>query len=62
MNRIRQKAIDEIRKVQAENLAYYKANKDKFKVDRANLTEEKLEELKSLLFANRYCFLLLTSS
>lgn len=40
-NRIRQKAIDEIRKVQEENLEYYKANKEKFKVDRENLTEEK---------------------
>ena len=57
MNKMRQKAIDEIRKVQDENLKFYNANKEKFKVDRENLTEEKLEELKSQLFANRYCFL-----
>ena len=57
MNKVREKAIDEIRKVQDENLEYYKANKDKFKVDRINLTEEKWEELKSQLFDNRYCFL-----
>ena len=57
MNNVRQKAIDEIRKVQDENLEYYKANKDKFKVDRKNLTEEKLEEIKSQLFSNRFCFL-----
>ena len=57
MNKVRQKAIEEIRKVQDENFEYYKANKDKFKVDRKNLTEEKLEELKSQLFANRFCFL-----
>ena len=57
MNKVRQKAIEEIRKVQDENLEYYKANKDKLKVDRKNLTEEKLEELKSQLFANRFCFL-----
>lgn len=57
MNKMRQKVIDEIRKVQVENLEYYEENKEKFKVDRENLTEEKLEELKSQLFANRYCFL-----
>ena len=57
MNRARQKAIDEIRKVEEENLKFYKANKEEFKVDRKNLTEEKLEELKSQLFANRFCFL-----
>ena len=57
MNKMRQKAIDEIKKVQEENLKHYKANKEKFKVDRENLNEEKLEELKSQLFANRYCFL-----
>ena len=54
---MRQNAIDEIRKAQDENLEYYKANKEKFKVDRENLTEEKSEELKSQLFANRFCFL-----
>ena len=58
MNKVRQKAIDEIIKVQDENLEYYKANKEKFKVDRENLTEEKLEELKSQLFSNRFCFLI----
>ena len=57
MNKVRQQAIDEIRMVQDENLKFYKANKEKFKVDRKNLTDEKLEELKSQLFANRYCFL-----
>lgn len=57
MNKVRQTAIDEIRKVEEENLTFYKANREKFKVDRKNLTEEKLEELKSQLFANRYCFL-----
>lgn len=58
LNKTRQKAVDEIRKVKEENLEYYKANKDKFKVDRKNLNEEKLEELKSQLFANKYCFLI----
>ena len=56
MNKVRQKAIGEIRKVQEENLKFYKANKEKLKVDKENLTEEKLEELKSQLFSNRYCF------
>ena len=58
MNKVRQKAIEEIRKVQDENLEYYKANKDLFKIDRENLTEEKFEELKSQLFATKFCFLL----
>lgn len=57
INKTRQKAVDEIRKVKEENFKYYKANKDKFKVDRKNLNEEMLEELKSQLFANGYCFL-----
>ena len=54
---VREKAIDEIRKVQEENLEYYRDNKERFNVDRENLTEEKLEELRSNLFANRFCFL-----
>ena len=57
INKVRQKAIDEIRKVQDETLEYYNANKEKFKVDRKNLTEEKLKELKSQLFATKFCFL-----
>lgn len=57
LNEVRQKSIDEIRKVQEENLGFYKANKEKFKVDKKNLTEKKLEELKSNLFAKSHCFL-----
>ena len=44
--------------MQEENLSFYNVNKNKFKVERENLTDEKLEELKRNLFANRYCFLL----
>ena len=58
MNKVRQKAIDEIRIVQDENLKYHKANKELFKMERENLTEEKLEELKSQVFATKFCFLL----
>lgn len=58
LNEVRRKSIDAIRKVQAENLDFYNANKEKFKVDRQNLTYEKLKELESSLFANRFCFLL----
>ena len=58
MNKVRQKAIEEIRKVKEETLKFYKTKKEEFKVDRKNLTEAKLEELKSKLFANRYCFLI----
>ena len=59
LNEVRQKAIDSIRNVQEENLQFYNANKKKFKIDKSNLNEEnKLEELKSQLFANRFCFLL----
>lgn len=47
-----------IRKVQEENLSFCHVNKNKFKVERENLTDEKLEELKRYLFANGYCFLL----
>lgn len=61
LNNARQKAINEIRKVQEENLKYYKANKDKFNVDRKNLTDEKLKELKSQLFATKFCFLILNN-
>ena len=57
MNKIREKAIEEIRKVRDENLEYNKANKERLKLDKENLTEEKLEELKSQLFAKKYCFL-----
>ena len=57
LNMVRKKAIDEIRKVQEENLEYYRDNKERFKVDRENLDEEKIEELRSKLFANRFCFL-----
>lgn len=46
MNKMREKAIDEIRKVQDENLEYYKVNKERLEVNKQNLTEEKLEELK----------------
>ena len=56
LNRARQKSIDAIRKVQNENLDFYNANKEKFKLDRT--TENKLEEIKSQLFSNRFCFLL----
>ena len=58
MNKVRQKAIEEIRKVQDENLDNYNVNKEKFKVDRENLTDDKLEELKSQLFANGFCFII----
>ena len=57
MNKVRQRAIDEIRKIKEENLKFYNANQDKFKVDRTALTDEKLEELKCQLFGNRFCFL-----
>lgn len=60
LNMVREKAIEEIRKAQEENLQYYRDNIEKFKVYRENLInqdEEKIEELKSNLFANRFCFL-----
>ena len=53
LNEVRQKAIDEIRKVQDENLDHNNGNKDKFKL----FSEDNLEEYKSNLFANRFCFL-----
>ena len=53
LNEVRQKAIDEIRKVKDENLDHYNGNKDKFKL----FSDDNLEELKSNLFANRFCFL-----
>ena len=59
LNKARDKSIDAIRKVQNENLDFYNANKEKLKLDRTNVTKEnKLEELKSQLFSNRFCFLL----
>ena len=58
LNNVRQKAIDSIRKVQENNLNFYNVNKDKFKVDRENLTDDKLEELKSQLFSNGFCFII----
>lgn len=58
LNMVREKAIEEIRKAQEENLQYYRDNKEEFKVYRENLADdEKIEELRSNLFANRFCFL-----
>ena len=57
INNMRQKAIDEIRKVEEKSFKLYKANKDKFKIDREEQTEEKLEELKSQLLSTLFCFL-----
>lgn len=57
VSKMRQQAIDEIRKVQKENLDHYNENKDKFNVDKENLTGEKFDEFKSQLFAPRFCFL-----
>ena len=57
INNMRQKAIVEIRKVEEKSFKIYKANKDKFKIDREEQTEEKLEELKSQLFSTLFCFL-----
>ena len=57
MNKVRQEAIDEIRKIKDENMKFYNENQEKFKIDRENATEVKFEEFKSQLFANRFCFL-----
>lgn len=57
LNKVRTNAIEQIRMVQEHNLELYNDNKERFKVDRENLTEEKLEELKSNLFAEKFCIL-----
>jgi Leucine-rich repeat (LRR) protein len=55
---VRSKAIEEINKAKCENLERYEANKEKYKFDRNELTDEKLESIKSELFEEKFCFLL----
>ena len=54
----RSKAIEEINKVKYETLERYEANKDKYNYDRNELTDEKLESIRSELFEEKFCFLL----
>ena len=58
MNEYRSKEIEEIKKAKYENLERYESNKEKYKYDRNELTDEKLESIKSELFGEKFCFLL----
>ena len=55
---VRTKAIEEINKAKYENLERFEANREKYKYDRNELTDEKLESIRSELFEEKFCFLL----
>lgn len=57
LNLVRSKAIEEINKAKDENLQRYEIKKDKYKIDRADLTEKKVEEMRKELFEEKFCFL-----
>ena len=48
---IRMRAVEELKKLKTMTLAYYKTKKDQFKVNRAEMNDEKIEDLKSRLFS-----------
>ena len=56
LNQIRMRAIEELRKAQEETLEYYKHNPSRFNYLKEINDENKLEELKSQLFAEKFYF------
>ena len=54
----RSKAIEEINKAKCENLERYESNKEKYKCDLNELTDERLESIRSELFEEKFYFLL----
>ena len=56
LNQTRMRTIDELRKAQEESLEYYKLNSDRFSTIKEVSDVNKLEELKSQLFADRFYF------
>lgn len=56
---VRTKAIGEINKAREHNLNTYELRKDAYKINRDEMTDERLRELKSRIFAEKFCFLLM---
>ena len=56
---IREKAIELARSAEKENLRLYEENKEKYKsIDLKNLTDEKIREIRSDVFRDRFCFVI----
>jgi hypothetical protein len=58
VNEARQRAIREIMKAQQHSLDMYELNKLDYNVDRRQMDAAKLEELRSRLFADKFCFVI----
>lgn len=60
-NSIRRKMLEAIKMVEEENLRYLEANGSRFTIDRGavKMNEQKIETLRSELFAKKFCFLVL---
>ena len=59
---VRSKAIDELKKVEQQNLDNYKLNKDLYKYDRETLTDQKVEEMRENLFKDNFAFVVVNTS
>lgn len=58
LNDVRLKAINALKLSQDENLKYYNSNKSIIKTSQTQMNEKEINQLKSKLFANKFCFLL----
>ena len=56
LNQVRMKTIEKLKKAQDEAFEYYKLNSSRFSYLKEMKDEEKLEELKSQLFAEKFYF------
>lgn len=55
MSLVQSKAIEEINKAREEILSRYEVNKDKYKSDPKDFTDEKAEEMRRELFKEKFC-------
>lgn len=60
LNEVRFKALDTVKSLQSNNIAYYNENRDEIKsrISEIESTIDKIESIKSELLSKKFCFLL----